>query len=92
MNLHITFKTFMSWIIILELYHSTCKANPSYVITTGVIVYCGMEEAFANYPMFEESLDSLIIDQYMVYSWQKSSLLTEAESKRAPAAPVPGLK
>lgn len=42
----------------------------------GVIVSCGMEVAYNNYLMFAASQDSLIIDRFVAYSWQKLSLLT----------------
>lgn len=45
-------------------------------IHEGVIVSCGMEVAYNNYLMFAASQDSLIIDRFVAYSWQKLSLLT----------------
>lgn len=45
-------------------------------IREGVIVSCGMEVAYNNYLTFAASRDSLIIGQFVAYSWQKLSLLT----------------
>lgn len=45
-------------------------------IREGVIVSCGVEVAYNNYLTFAASRDSLIIGQFVAYSWQELSLLT----------------
>ena len=44
------------------------------VLCEGVIEYYGMAEASINYHMFVGSQNSQIIDQFIVYSWQRLSL------------------